>query len=224
MCLFCSGYLESGGMFSSFVKVYSRDGLIGLYRGCAPPLIGSGLYRSVQFAVYEALYTKWNDPQQARTFFNFHYELPFTGGLQLRVIISSFLASTCRSLLESPIEYAKVARQTNQSWRVVDLYRGFPLQWARTAGVMTTYFCLIDSIRRHFPSAFSHPLGQFLSSACSATLGFWLVWPLEVLKNQIQANTTIYQIKQNQITNETINSPTIKQRIQYLTFNHGNYS
>jgi hypothetical protein len=31
-----------------------------LYRGAIPPMMGSGLYRSVQFAIYEAMWTKWN--------------------------------------------------------------------------------------------------------------------------------------------------------------------
>jgi hypothetical protein len=75
---------------------------------------------------------------------------------------------------------------------------------------MTTYFCTIDSIRRHHPevsdttprtptpihpSLLTHPLyvyirkqvfqsklGQFAASAGAATFGFWVVWPLEVLK------------------------------------------
>jgi hypothetical protein len=59
---------------------------------------------------------------------------------------------------------------------------------------MTTYFILIDSIRRHSPSAFSNPFGQFLASSCSATFGFWLMWPFEVLKNQVQAHTQIYDV------------------------------
>ena len=30
-------------------------------QGALPPLLGSGIYRSTQFAVFEALYTKWDD-------------------------------------------------------------------------------------------------------------------------------------------------------------------
>jgi len=32
-----------------------------LAQGALPPLLGSGIYRSTQFAVFEALYTKWDD-------------------------------------------------------------------------------------------------------------------------------------------------------------------
>ena len=90
--------------------------------------------------------------------------------------------SFCFSLAASPdvrSEFAKVASQTNQSWSLRQCYSGFSMQWVRTWGVMSTYFCLIDSTRRHYPGAFSNPLGQFAVSAGSATLGFWIVWPFE---------------------------------------------
>ncbi|RMX53075.1 hypothetical protein pdam_00024143, partial [Pocillopora damicornis] len=73
---------ETEGMFKSFAKTVKSQGMRGLYRyimyksflhvlkretgnnplvvlktfrGCIPPLWGSGIYRSSQFAVFEAL-------------------------------------------------------------------------------------------------------------------------------------------------------------------------
>ncbi|XP_077862528.1 uncharacterized protein LOC144344475, partial [Saccoglossus kowalevskii] len=66
---------ESSGMFKSFVKTLRTQGIIGLYRGCIPPLWGSGIYRSTQFAVFEAGYTFLDTPFGRS-------ELPLTGGLQ----------------------------------------------------------------------------------------------------------------------------------------------
>lgn len=48
-------------MMSAFSTVFRTQGILGLYKGWFPPLWGSGIYRSVQFAVFEALYTKWDD-------------------------------------------------------------------------------------------------------------------------------------------------------------------
>ncbi|XP_014673522.1 PREDICTED: mitochondrial arginine transporter BAC1-like [Priapulus caudatus] len=45
---------ESGNMLQTFGKTLRHQGIIGLYRGCIPPLWGSGIYRSAQFAVFEA--------------------------------------------------------------------------------------------------------------------------------------------------------------------------
>ena len=219
--------------------------------GWIPPLWGSGLYRSTQFAVYEALYTKWDANQSHRgtpnitpianphsTRHNANTVIPFTFGLEARVVEAALCASTARAVIESPIEYAKVARQTGQGWQLKSVYTGFATQWVRTSGVMTTYFILVDSTRRHYPAAFSNPLGQFLVSSCSATLGFWMVWPFEVLKNQVQAHTRVYSIPSlraagiNTVAELTatgaearlpapIAKPTLLDRTRYLLFTHG---
>lgn len=54
---------------------------------------------------------------------------------------------------------------------------------------MTTYFIIIDSIRRNSPELFSSPLlGPFLASGMAATLAWWIVWPLEYMKSQVQGS------------------------------------
>lgn len=55
------GFLKGPGMVGSFTTVLKTQGIAGLYKGALPPLLGSGIYRSTQFAVFEALYTKWDD-------------------------------------------------------------------------------------------------------------------------------------------------------------------
>lgn len=208
-------------------------------------MLGSGLYRSTQFAVFEALYTKWDRNAGSRGFSGGASQntvIPFTFGLETRVVGAAFCAASARAVIEAPIEYAKVARQTGQSWQLRHAYIGFPVQLARTAGIMTTYFILVDSTRRHYPQAFSNPIGQFLVSSCSATLGFWLIWPFETLKNQVQASTPIYAVDQlraagirtgaeviaaasNPATAAALPphllKPTLRDRARYLIFTHG---
>ena len=36
------------------------------------------------------------------------YEIPFSYGLQVRVVLGGLVAGSCRSLIETPLEYAKV--------------------------------------------------------------------------------------------------------------------
>ena len=67
--------------------------------------------------MFEALYTKWDNEFMKR-------EIPFTYGLQYRVIAAGLIAASSRAVIESPIEYAKVRRQTGQSWEVRHIYRG----------------------------------------------------------------------------------------------------
>ena len=69
------------------------------------------------------------------------------------------------------------------------MYTGFTVTWMRTVGLMTTYFVLVDSYRRFFPELFAQPLiGPFLMSGVAATLGWWVVWPLEYMKSQVQGS------------------------------------
>ena len=48
-----TGYIET------IRNVYRVEGPIGFYRGWIPPFFGSVIYRSTQFSVFEAVYTKW---------------------------------------------------------------------------------------------------------------------------------------------------------------------
>lgn len=82
-------------------------------------------------------------------------------------------------------------RQTNQTWTLRKVYTGFGLQLCRTSGVMVWYFACVDYVRRRHPRTFDTMLGQFCVSAGAATSGFWVVWPFEVLKNQVQAGTKV---------------------------------
>jgi hypothetical protein len=62
---------------------------------------GSGIFRSIQFSAFEAAYTLADN--------NFGtYEIPLTHGLQIRVILGGIASGTMRSIIETPLEYAKV--------------------------------------------------------------------------------------------------------------------
>ncbi|XP_013389954.1 mitochondrial arginine transporter BAC2-like [Lingula anatina] len=171
---------EKGGMLKTLAKTIKSQGVIGLYRGCIPPLCGSGIYRSTQFAVFEAVYTKMDS--------NFgKYEIPATAGLQIRVIIGGLVASTARAVIETPLEYAKIRRQIQSTWTIREVYNGFGISLSRTLGLMTSYFIMVDYIRRNHAEHFQRPLlGPFLTSGIAATLAWWLVWPLEFMKSQVQ--------------------------------------
>jgi hypothetical protein len=43
---------STGSQFRVLYNVLRREGFIGLYRGCIPPLISSPILRSVQFGAY----------------------------------------------------------------------------------------------------------------------------------------------------------------------------
>ncbi|XP_062510099.1 uncharacterized protein LOC134186199 [Corticium candelabrum] len=173
---------EKTTMLQTLTRTLRTQGIKGLYRGCIPPLWGSGIFRSTQFAVFEAAYTFMDGTFVTK-------EIPNTGGLQIRVVLGGVIASSARAVIETPLELAKVRRQTGQTWSFNRLYQGFGVTWIRTVGLMTTYFILIDSIRRHYNDLFQRPLiGPFLVSGFAATFAWWVVWPFENMKSQVQAD------------------------------------
>lgn len=210
-------------MTRQMAKVWRTEGLRGLYRGWWPPLWGSGLYRSIQFAVFEGLYTKWGvKPDGTKAGVNETWwttEIPGTGGMQHRVLIAAILASSSRATVECPVEYAKVNRQILQSYRFRDMFTGFGYQLVRSNGVMVTYFCVMDYLRRRHTSIFDTPWGAGIASACCATFGFWLVWPAEVLKNQVQGKTSLFIEKDGQKVE--LKNPSARERVTYLLKEHG---
>jgi len=165
-------------MLQSIRQIFADDGPIVFYRGCIPPLWGSAVYRSAQFAVYDLVYALLQEQPALRE------TVPGTG-MELRVPLAGVAGATARTVLESPIEYAKVKGQTGQAWRICEIYQGAGLQWARTGPMMTFYFFAFDACKRNGCTA--SPVGQFVSSGGCALLGFWIVWPFEMLKNQTQA-------------------------------------
>ena len=143
-------FYRGASMRSTIAKLWSTEGIRGFYRGCLPPLWGSAVYRSAQFAVFDLLHSSMADmPALCQ---------PIVGGMEARVPLAGVVGATARTVMESPIEYAKVRGQTGQSWRLRDVYRGAGLQWARTGPMMTFYFCMFDACQRAGLTA--TPIGQ----------------------------------------------------------------
>ena len=109
------------GYFGTVYNVFKQEGPIGFYRGWMPPFIGSVIFRSLQFSVFEAFYTKWEKDTDGPM----RKKIPGTGGIEYRVPASAFIAGSVRACVECPFEYAKVKRQTGQSWEVRHIYKGF---------------------------------------------------------------------------------------------------
>lgn len=176
------------GMVASFKRLWAEEGVRGLYRGILPPLFGSSVFRAIQFSVYGGAYRALGEePALAATMTS---TVPFSGGLQWRVLAAGVASATARTFIETPLELVKVRRQLNQPWHVNELMSGFTITWLRTLGLMCTFFVLVDSTERHIPWVLDQPLiGPFFKGGICATLAWWIIWPFESAKSQIQGNT-----------------------------------
>jgi len=193
--------------------VLASEGVRGLYRGLLPPLLGSSVFRSVQFGAFGAAMSA------ARASPLLMRELPGCAGLQLRAVVAATVATAARALIEAPLELVKVRRQLDR--RVLGggavgvggggggggsgggrgavasarslasrLYGNGSLQltalrlWIALGG----FFVLVDHVDRHHPELTQLPVvGPFFKGSVCATIPWIVAWPLEVLKTEAQA-------------------------------------
>lgn len=174
----CESYSQMGTLRAGR-EIMKVDGPLGFFKGITGPLFGSSLFRSTQFASYEAFYG------YAEYYQFLIKDIPFTNGLQLRVILGGIISGTSRALIECPFEYTKVRRQIGLSWEYKGLYNGFQPTWFKAMGLMTTYFVLLDYFRRK-TEVFKDKRKLFLVNGGCASFGFVVIWPFEIIKNKVQ--------------------------------------
>ena len=161
------------------INILQQNGIRGFYAGFVPPLIGSSIFRSVQFAAFGATMAYFrNDDSVLRTrkFAN----------VEARVYIGGMVSGACRALIESPLDFLKTQRQVVTPDPIhgnfKQLYRGFSATLARNVFLMTTFFVLIEKLSAWDP---------FVRGGVATTTAWTLVWPLDVAKSRMQANPTI---------------------------------
>ncbi len=78
--------MKHNGLVSVTKQVWKCQGIRGFYKGALPTFIGSVIF-PVQFSVFEAVYTFYKDNKFLKK------EIPFTFGLQPRVVLGGFICS-----------------------------------------------------------------------------------------------------------------------------------
>ena len=164
--------------------MWRQEGLRAFFRGCVPPLWGSMVYRGLMMSGYEFTFTyidKEFGPESAMK----QELLPSLLPIRPIVVVSSVFAASCRGLLESPVEYAKVMGQIKQQWVWRDMYRGVQWQMLRTVALLVPIFSTMDYARRK--TTFMATLaGSFAVTAAASGAAYLLCWPLETMKNLAQ--------------------------------------
>jgi solute carrier family 25 (mitochondrial carnitine/acylcarnitine transporter), member 20/29 len=107
--------------------------------------------------------------------------------VQWRVLCAGMFAGVSRACVENPVELIKTRRQTGGAWHVSEIFHGLSITTARNTLLLTNFFVLLDVSSRHVPHLLDGPMAPFFKGGVCATLAWWSVWPLEVVKSQIQA-------------------------------------
>jgi solute carrier family 25 (mitochondrial carnitine/acylcarnitine transporter), member 20/29 len=175
---------QSLSLHAAARKAVQDRGLASLYRGVTAPLLGSIMFRSLQFGSYAYAHTLLGEKRIGLS------TVPGTQ-VEWRVLVAGVFAGVARAAVENPVELIKTRRQTGGVWHFSECYHGLSITTARNTLLLTNFFVLLDVSSRHVPHLLDGPLAPFFKGGVCATLAWWTVWPLEVVKSQIQAASKI---------------------------------
>lgn len=91
-----SYHFQSSTMTNTLITLLNQNKVKGLYKGFQPPIIGAFLFRSMQYGVFEASFTRFQ-----------HSPCP--------VLISAVISAICRSIVETPLDFLKIRGQVFQN-------------------------------------------------------------------------------------------------------------
>jgi len=151
---------------------YDKLNLLRLYKGVTYPLIGSGIYNSLQFGVHEKMYNSGYS----------HFNSGVVGGIVSSIVIN-------------PIDIYKINRQIIRKDKI-NPFRGFEATVLRESisnGLyFGSYYYVLDKLGG--PSNFN----SFISGGVSGIASWLFTYPLDVAKSRImsyQTNTIIESLK-----------------------------
>lgn len=182
-----ANYLETPKFRKAVADVWKNEGLLGFWKGWLPPLVASSIFRSFMFSAFEVAYTQMGKMRQTKTWADkkFFYVCPWS----YRTVAGGLAGGTARAMIETVSENMKVKRQTGQNWEWKGLYRGAGAQWVTTTGMFTSFMIMVG-MARDYTNLMESKAGNFVVGAIAGTLCWYIVWPFEYVKNQIQAETT----------------------------------
>ena len=116
---------------------------------------------------------KYDRPKSERLF----------GALDTDVMVAGFCGGLGRGVVEAPFEFVKVRRQVDQKWKLSSIYKGSSVTMLRNGFLFMSFVTYMDISDRVVPGG----LGPFLKGSICASLAWLTVWPLDVVKSQVQS-------------------------------------
>lgn len=169
----------SRGPLEVGLSLYRKEGLRGLYRGGVPLLIGGGLMRSAQFGVYENTLKAIRAAQGRAT----EQQDKLFGFIDPQVLLAGFAGGIGRGIVEGPFENIKVRRQVESGWVLRELYIGSGTTIFRNSLLFSLFVLYMDISKQVFEGGMS----PFMTGSVCATAAWLSIWPLDVVKSQIQS-------------------------------------
>ena len=158
--------------------IFQQDGVKGLYRGGLPLVIGGGLIRSAQFGFNESALNLLRSSFGATK-----PEERFLGIFDPQIVIAGFVGGIGRGLVEGPFEFIKTRRQVQQQWSAKELLNGSGATMFRNSFLFCSFMIYVDLSKQIVPGG----LGPFWTGAVCSNLAWLTIWPLDVVKSQLQS-------------------------------------
>ena len=177
----------SKGPLKVGVSLYQKEGVRGLYRGGLALLLGGGLMRSAQFGVYE------NALKMIRSSSGGAIEPKdkIFGFIDMQVVFAGFAGGIGRGIVEGPFENIKVRRQVESGWSVRELYIGSGTTIFRNSMLFSLFVIYMDISKQ----ITNDGLSPFTMGSVCSTMAWLSIWPLDVVKSQIQSGQTALKDK-----------------------------
>ena len=167
--------LQANSAVDTAKLIIKQDGFKGLYRGGLVLVAGGALIRSAQFGV--------NDLAKENFHPYFDRSHRVLGIFDPLVVFAGFCGGVSRGLVEGPFEYIKTRRQVDKPWAIKEIFNGSGATIFRNSFLFSFFMIYLDLSNQLVPGG----LGPFWSGAICANLAWLTVWPIDVVKSQIQS-------------------------------------
>lgn len=149
-------------------------GIISLYKGFVPPLIGVGFEKAIVFGIYT----------NANRIIN-----KYTNNTIVNNTISGALSGFTASLIVTPVERIKILLQTDKkllSYQYKNLFRGLSATFSRETPGFAIYFNVYEALKNKKNNISA--IESFLFGGISGLISWIFIYPQDCIKTRMQSN------------------------------------
>jgi len=197
-------------MGSSIISIYKQSGVAGFYKGIGSPLVALTILNTLNFSSY-AFFCNLFGLQ--------HNAIKTNNGIfDWRLTFSAALVGPISSLISTPFELVKTQMQLSSTshpkvvWNnsihaaielskrggLLYLYTGHSVNTIREMVFLSTYFSVYEYFKYHLTEGFSHlptTVTIPISGGIAGAVGWFVSFPLDLVKSNIQQQSTSSVIK-----------------------------
>eukprot|EP01036_Dinobryon_divergens_P033434 gene33434-43214_t len=212
-----------------FQKTVREEGFLGFYRGCLPPICTQGFINALIFAG-ESAATKLLEPALVSGYLSLtanQYIAGCFGGLvscfmlvPAEVIKCGMQISTTKKASNSWVETTEEVRKIYRSEGIRGFYKGFNVTACREIPSMGLYFLTYKKCREGLSSSgyVSNDVAIGIAGGCAGCASWIAIYPLDVIKTNIQISPLQSNSNSNSNSNFNTNSMASQQQVKRNAF------